>query len=239
MLRDSMACSLGLLTAQYSSHGRVITGAFCEKAEEQSNWSEKKETLGDGFKAIVRDPLATQDEKALAKYGMQIAADRVKDATAAKAMLTVMEAIHSAAPGPVGSVIAKMSFDAAKEADNPSDRRDILHKGLHAVADNPGATEEEKERAGEAIEKCRGEKIIAPGVRGARIVIQAPTEDEALEICLRAIEEIKKPAESADAARTELEHARERLSTDEHEPAIEIHEGFVTIDGLTLNIRKD
>jgi hypothetical protein len=119
--------------------------------------------LKDGFETITYTNQATEDEKALAEFGIAVATNTIKQKEganayrdAAKASLEVMNAIHIG--GPIGNVIARSSYDAVKNLDFYDAKRSVLKDGFKAIINNPKTTPEQK-----AIAQC-GIKSISGNI---------------------------------------------------------------------------
>ena len=97
-----------------------------------------------GLQGIVANSGATKEEKALAELGIEFGDSYMYDTSATKARNVVLNTIKGGINGSIGSVIAKVTYDAGVAVKTAEEQRAIQRQGFEAILANPDTTEEQK-----------------------------------------------------------------------------------------------
>jgi hypothetical protein len=125
----------------------------CDAAKNCNMWDNKNVVLKQGFKAILASSEATEDEKTLAKLGIEASEGLISqrsystvDVTEATYQATIefMEAIINGVNISKVSDLAQLYCKATWKCSLPYNRNLIVDKGFKAILSRPDVTKEEK-----------------------------------------------------------------------------------------------
>jgi len=141
-IMDSVAINTS--SVEYSSMGKILAKSTYESGCHSSYAEDQRKIQKEGFEAILKNPATTEDEKTLANLGITFGSHYMQDISAARARNKVLKAIMNGVSGPMGTVIADLTFEAGKSVDYAEEQRMVQKNGLEIIAGHSKTTEDEK-----------------------------------------------------------------------------------------------
>jgi len=132
--------------------GSVIAKVTYDAGVAVKTAEEQRFIQKDGLQAIKENPKSSQDEKTIAELGIVFGDSYMNNTSATKARNVVLQTIIGNISGPIGSAIAKVTYDAGVKVETAKEQRAIQKQGLQGIVANSGATKEEKALAELGIE---------------------------------------------------------------------------------------
>jgi len=148
-IMDSVAINTS--SVEYSSMGKILAKSTYESGCHSSYAEDQRKIQKEGFEAILKNPATTEDEKTLANLGITFGSHYMQDISAARARNKVLNTIIGGISGPIGSVIAKVTYDSGVSVEYASEQRMLQRDGFEAIINNPKTTDEQKALARHGI----------------------------------------------------------------------------------------
>jgi hypothetical protein len=133
-ISNSISGPVGVVLAQISLNAANNT----EKAESANK------VLWSGYNAIINNPAATEDEKAIAKLGDNIANNTLNIQEHNRIAFPIMRSIAGSVGGPIGTVLAQVTHKAASNTEKAESANQVIWAGYDAIINNPQSTEQQK-----------------------------------------------------------------------------------------------
>jgi len=139
-----------------------LATALQQRVKGASTWTEGRESLRLGFKSMERYSGSTPQQNKLAAYGTQIVSSVSDESNACAIAGTVLTALRSSQPQVAAADIAGLAIKSAHNASTWDGSAKIYSDCLKAVANNPHATEEEKQFAiwGKEVLSLKGDSSV-------------------------------------------------------------------------------
>jgi len=118
-----------------------------QRVKDAGTWKDGRDSLRLGFKSIERYSGSTPQQKQLAAFGRQIVSAASEDSVACTIAGTVLKAMGSSQPQVAAADIAGIAIKGAHDASTYDGSVKVFNDCFGAVADNPHATDEEKQLA--------------------------------------------------------------------------------------------
>ncbi|MDQ7821270.1 MAG: hypothetical protein RDV48_00610 [Candidatus Eremiobacteraeota bacterium] len=134
-LSSSQAPSLS-----YSEKGVSLAKSLVGKADLQAQPEKSDELLLSGLAEIEKSPETTADEKLLARLVTTIDKGSIKPADAAKAGLSILNAIASSMAGPATAAIANTAVLCSRDFESPYEKNAITSRALTAISQHGDST---------------------------------------------------------------------------------------------------
>lgn len=173
---------------EYTQKGVETAKAAIEKMKATQGNAQKREVLHDSFKAMAQDQSVSKDERSLASLAVEINKGDLLPKEGANALHVMTSAIAFSIPGPVGNVIAAVSYKSAKSTFVSLSKTGILNSGFKELVANPRVSGNKKEMAEKGL-------MIKPGVPYTGVEGENPPVMNDLDVAyfkLRMMDWIKK-----------------------------------------------
>jgi hypothetical protein len=133
-----------------------------QRVKNAGTWKEGRDSLRLGFKSIDRYSGSTPQQKQLAAFGRQIVSAASEDSIACTIAGTVLKALESSQPQVAAADIAGIAIKGAHDASTYDGSVKVFNDCFRAVADNPHATDEEKQLAvwGKDVLNLKGDSSV-------------------------------------------------------------------------------
>ena len=132
--------------------GTVLAKVALDAADNTDKATSANKAIWEGYNAIVANPDTTEDEKAVARLGNAIAGHSLDIQEHNRLGFPIIRALSGTISGPIGHVLAKVSYDAANNTKYAKSANQALWEGFEAIAKNPNSTDLEKTLAQEGID---------------------------------------------------------------------------------------
>jgi hypothetical protein len=191
-------------------------------------WAYKDNILTEGFTSIVGNRGATEEQRALARLGLDIAYKDGYRKTMVNARAAIMDAIAHPLSGPVAGIIANAVISADRMGDS-FDCSLMLYRGLDAISQNPDIPEPVRTIAEEGKKADPGDMIPDPiEERKAMLPFMKKIASVA------GAEEEKEAERRKAEKREELQNFIDECENNEH-PTVDVEKEYVHIDGIRLS----
>jgi len=131
-------------SAEFSKIGQLLAKTTFDCGVSVNTASEQRRIQKEGLASMVANSGTTQDEKTLAGLGITFGDHYMYDVSAARTRNVVLQTIIGGIGGAMGSVIAKVTYDAGVAVKTAEEQRAIQRQGFEAILANPDTTEEQK-----------------------------------------------------------------------------------------------
>jgi archaellum component FlaG (FlaF/FlaG flagellin family) len=153
--------------------GYVIATVTSEAGGKMQDAPEQRALQRQGLKAIIANPGVSKETKAIAELGVTFGDSRMYDISAARARNVVLSAIKNGIEGSIGSVIAKVTYDAGVKMEDAQEQRALQRQGFEAIIANPDTTEEQKLLAKQGIEVGNNNMYDSSAAKARNVILQA------------------------------------------------------------------
>lgn len=108
-------------------------------------WEEARKIMREGFDAIIKNPGTSDDEKVIARMGLDFGDDYMYNDQSARIQAEAMKAIANPPPGTMAQVLAKTSINAYNSGSMQWEAaRKIMKEGFQAILNNPKSSDTDK-----------------------------------------------------------------------------------------------
>lgn len=158
---------------EYSKIGQLLAKTTFDSGVNVDTAPEQRKIQREGLASIVSNTSTTEDEKTLSTLGITMGDHHMYDVSAARARNVILSAIKNGIEGSIGSVIAKVTYDAGVKMEDAQEQRALQRQGFEAIIANPDTTEEQKLLAKQGIEVGNNDMYDSSAAKARNVILQA------------------------------------------------------------------